>query len=60
MNLEKNVFQCFQVKCGAAGNVLELWSAVQRLPLYEAAGYEKRGREFTEAGIEHIAMEKVL
>ena len=28
--------------------------------LYEAAGYEPRGREFTEAGIEHVAMEKVL
>jgi predicted GNAT family N-acyltransferase len=28
--------------------------------LYEAAGYEPRGRVFMEAGIEHIAMEKVL
>jgi predicted GNAT family N-acyltransferase len=28
--------------------------------LYEAAGYHARGREFTEAGIEHVAMEKVL
>lgn len=28
--------------------------------LYEAAGYQPRGREFTEAGIEHVAMEKVL
>lgn len=26
--------------------------------LYEQAGYRARGREFTEAGIEHIAMEK--
>ena len=26
--------------------------------LYEAAGYEPRGRIFMEAGIEHIAMEK--
>lgn len=29
-------------------------------PLYEAAGYEPRGRTFVEAGIEHIAMEKRL
>ncbi|MGH2874166.1 MAG: GNAT family N-acetyltransferase [Solirubrobacteraceae bacterium] len=28
--------------------------------LYEAAGYRPRGRAFMEAGIEHIAMEKVL
>ena len=28
--------------------------------LYEAAGYEPRGRVFMEAGIEHVAMEKVL
>lgn len=28
--------------------------------LYEAAGYEPRGRLFMEAGIEHLAMEKQL
>jgi predicted GNAT family N-acyltransferase len=28
--------------------------------LYERAGYRARGRTFIEAGIEHIAMEKVL
>jgi predicted GNAT family N-acyltransferase len=28
--------------------------------LYEAAGYEPRGRLFMEAGIEHIAMEKYV
>ena len=28
--------------------------------LYEANGYSPRGREFTEAGIEHVAMEKIL
>ena len=28
--------------------------------LYEGNGYLPRGREFTEAGIEHVAMEKVL
>jgi predicted GNAT family N-acyltransferase len=29
-------------------------------PLYDAAGYEPRGRVFMEAGIEHVAMEKIL
>lgn len=28
--------------------------------LYDGAGYEPRGRVFMEAGIEHVAMEKVL
>jgi len=28
--------------------------------LYEAAGYEPRGRVFMEAGIEHVAMEKQI
>ena len=37
MHLGKNVFQCFQAECGAKGNVLDLWAAVQQLPLYEAA-----------------------
>jgi predicted GNAT family N-acyltransferase len=29
-------------------------------PLYDQAGYLPRGREFVEAGIEHVAMEKLL
>lgn len=29
-------------------------------PLYDAAGYEPRGRVFMEAGIEHVAMEKLI
>jgi transposase len=37
VHLGKNVFQCFQAECGAKGNVLDLWAAVQGLPLYEAA-----------------------
>ena len=37
VNLDKKVFQCFHPPCGAHGNVLDLWAAVQRLPLYEAA-----------------------
>ncbi|HZU37421.1 MAG TPA: IS110 family transposase, partial [Gemmataceae bacterium] len=36
-HLGKQVFQCFQADCRAQGNVLDLWAAVQRLPLYEAA-----------------------
>jgi predicted GNAT family N-acyltransferase len=46
----------------AAGgaNRLVLHAQTYARSLYEAAGYEPRGREFTEAGIEHIAMEKVL
>jgi transposase len=37
VHLGKNVFQCFQAECGAQGNVLDLWAALQNLPLYEAA-----------------------
>lgn len=37
VHLGKNVFQCFQADCAAQGNVLDLWAAVHRLPLYEAA-----------------------
>lgn len=37
VHLGKQVFQCFQSKCAAQGNVLDLWAAVQSLPLYEAA-----------------------
>jgi transposase len=37
VNLQKKVFHCFHPPCGAHGNVLDLWAAVHRLPLYEAA-----------------------
>jgi transposase len=37
VHLDKGVFQCFHAGCGAHGNVLDLWSAVHGLPLYEAA-----------------------
>jgi transposase len=37
VNLDKNLFQCFNPSCGAHGNVLDLWSAVRKLPLTEAA-----------------------
>ncbi len=35
VNLAKNTFQCF--KCHAAGNHLDLWAAVTKQALYEAA-----------------------
>jgi DNA primase len=34
VHLGKNLFHCF--RCGAGGNALDLWAALQRLPLYEA------------------------
>ena len=37
VHLGKNIFQCFHAGCGLKGNVLDLWAAVRRLPLYEAA-----------------------
>jgi len=37
VHLGKNVFQCFQADCALKGNVLDLWAAIHRLPLYEAA-----------------------
>ena len=33
--VKKNTFRCF--KCGAKGNQLDLWVAVAKLPLFEAA-----------------------
>ena len=37
VHLGKNVCQCFQADCAVQGNVLDLWAALHRLPLYEAA-----------------------
>ncbi len=37
VHLGKNAFQCFHAECAVKGNVLELWAAIHRLPLYEAA-----------------------
>jgi transposase len=34
---DKNVFRCFDAECSAKGNVLDLWAAIHKLPLYEAA-----------------------
>ena len=36
-HLGKHIYQCFHAECGAQGNVLDLWAAVPKLPLYEAA-----------------------
>jgi transposase len=33
----KQIFQCFHGACRAQGNVLDLWAALHRLPLYDAA-----------------------
>ncbi len=44
----------------AGGNRLVLHAQTYARELYETAGYRPRGREFWEAGIEHVAMEKVL
>jgi predicted GNAT family N-acyltransferase len=41
-------------------NRLVLHAQTYARSLYEGNGYRARGREFTEAGIEHVAMEKVL
>jgi len=37
VNLSDNVFQCFDARCGRKGDVIDLWAAVQGMPLREAA-----------------------
>jgi transposase len=37
VNLEANVFQCFDKGCGAKGDVIDLWSSVNGMSLREAA-----------------------
>ena len=37
VNLEANVFQCFDKRCGHKGDVIDLWASVHRLSLREAA-----------------------
>ena len=44
----------------SGGRRLVLHAQTYARELYESAGYRVRGRTFVEAGIEHIAMEKVL
>jgi predicted GNAT family N-acyltransferase len=48
-----------EAKAGGARRLV-LHAQTYARSLYEAAGYEPRGRIFIEAGIEHIAMEKYL
>jgi transposase len=36
-HLGKHIFQCFHADCRAQGNVLDLWAALHKLSLYEAA-----------------------
>jgi len=36
-HLGKHIFQCFHAKCRAQGNALDLWAAIHKLPVYEAA-----------------------
>jgi predicted GNAT family N-acyltransferase len=49
-----------QETLAGGANRLVLHAQTYARSLYDAAGYLTRGREFTEAGIEHVAMEKVL
>lgn len=42
VDLDKNIYQCFDSGCGSKGNVLDLWAAIHRLPLYEAASLMAR------------------
>jgi transposase len=37
VNLDTNVFQCFEKKCGQKGDVIDLWAAVHGLSLRDAA-----------------------
>jgi transposase InsO family protein len=37
VNLRKNLFQCFDPQCRAAGNLLDFWAALHHLPLVDAA-----------------------
>ena len=48
-----------ETRAGGARRIV-LHALTYARSLYEAAGYEPRGRIFMEAGIEHIAMEKHL
>jgi predicted GNAT family N-acyltransferase len=49
-----------QATLAGGANRLVLHAQTYARSLYERTGYKPRGREFTEAGIEHIAMEKKL
>jgi predicted GNAT family N-acyltransferase len=48
------------VALSQAADSISLHAQTYALRLYLDAGYEERGPEFTEEGIEHVAMEKRL
>ena len=37
VQLEQNAFQCFDAKCAAKGDVIDLWASVKKMPLRDAA-----------------------
>jgi len=37
VNLDKNIFQCFDAGCGHKGDVIDLWASVNSMSLREAA-----------------------
>ncbi len=37
VNLQENIFQCFEARCGQKGDVIDLWRALRGLSLREAA-----------------------
>jgi len=37
VNLDKNVFQCFDANCGKKGDVIDLWASVNAMSLRQAA-----------------------
>jgi hypothetical protein len=37
VNLRQNTFCCLNADCAVQGNVLDLWAAIHRLSLYDAA-----------------------
>src|SRR6185312_14670038 len=37
VNLEANVYQCFDAKCASQGDAIDLWASVNRMSLRDAA-----------------------
>jgi DNA primase len=37
VNLESNVYQCFDARCGSAGDVIDLWAALHQRDVRSAA-----------------------
>ncbi len=37
MNLEANVYQCFDARCGSRGDVIDLWAALTQRDVRGAA-----------------------